>query len=269
MDEKTLERHYAHVYEQSGKLFASECALIERAISFSFAVYFHLVKAARASKLNEKSEYLAILFYRNCVYLSASYQLIRSGMLDPAGNNLRTVFETILWQYAYLCDDELYANFLEVTKLEDLKFKLIKTGKWSNTKERTLENLRRKYNVQKMMKRLYSTEVFEKFFFNPYWVMSQKAHSSIFGVNYNTPNLDGSTTIERRPEELKDNLKTTLYLCAENLICFLNCFSDYLPQIDMDQILKFTNLLNANLPPTLPLVPNKKEMKFTLRFKEV
>lgn len=263
---RALERQYEHVHELSMKQFSSECQLIEDAISFSFGLYF---KLAKSSKLDEKAQHLAAFFYRNCIYLSASYQMIRKGMPDPAGNNLRTIFETIIWQYAYLSDEEIYENFKELTVLENEKIVLLPKKEWSNTKERKLENLRRKYNFQKMMKQLYSKELFEKFFFNQYWMLSHKSHSSLFGINYNTPSMEGKTTIEKSPKEVKDNLMAILYLTAENLICFLNCFSNDLSQSEIDSTIDFTNKINRSIIPALSLVPDKKKMEFTTRFKEV
>lgn len=262
--DKIQEKH-EHVYVQSGKMFAEQCNLLENAISFSFNIYENLVK----TKLDERSQYLAAFFYRNIIYLSAAYQMTRSGLIDPAGNNMRTIFETIVWQYAYLTEDEIYKNFKEIDDLDSQKLKFLAQKKWSNTSEKNLENLRRKYNFQKMMKKLYSKEVFEKFFFNQYWVLCQKSHSSIFGLNYNTPNLEGTTTMEKRPQELKDNLTAILYLCAENLFCFLNCFSSSLTQVQIDQVLTFTNSINLKIPPALSLAPDTKQLKFTLRFRDV
>lgn len=267
-DYAALERLYARVHAQSGRMFAEECRLIEGAASFSFSSYFAL---AAGAKLDGKSQHLAALFYRNCIYLSAAYQMARRGMPDPAGNNMRTVFETIIWQYAYLCDDAIYANFREISGLEEEKFRLLAGGKWSNTKERALENLRRKYSFQKAMKALYSKEVSGKFFSNPYWVLCQKAHSSIFGANYNTPNMEGTTTMEKRPEELRGTLRALLYLWAENLTCFLNCFAGQLPAGRADEVLAFTNEINRKIPPALGLVPDTRQerLKFTLRFREL
>jgi hypothetical protein len=265
-----LERLYSHVRSQSGRMFARDCRLMEKSLSFSFASYFALA-ASGAGRLDGRSQHLAALFYRNCVYLSAAYQMARMGMPDPAGNNMRTVFETIIWQYAYLCDDAAYSDFLQLQKMEEEKFRLLGGGKWSNTKERALENMRRKYNLQKAMKSLYSREVFGRFFSNPYWVLCQKAHSSTFGANYNTPNMEGTTTIEKRPEELRDTLRAILYLCTENLTCFLNCFPEHLPQECLDKILAFTNEINRTIPPALGLVPDVhvEKLKFTQRFREV
>lgn len=258
-----MERLYAHVHERSGKMFADECGLAEDALSFSFSAYFAL--AASGNALDGKQQQLAALFYRNCVYLSAAYQMARRGMPDPAGNNLRTVFETIVWQYAYLCDPAAYQAYLEISRMEGEKFRLIRAGGWSGTKERALENLRRKHNFQKAMKGLYSRGVFSGFFTNPYWVLCQKAHSSLFGANYNTPNMEGTTTVEKRPEELRDTLRALLYLCVENLTCFLNCFQGQ-PEERVSRILDFTNAVNRRIPPAPGLVPDLHRMKFTLRF---
>lgn len=260
-----LERLYAHVHGRSGKMFPEECRLAEDALSFSFSAYFAL--AASGNALDEKQQHLAALFYRNCVYLSAAYQMARRGMPDPAGNNLRTVFETVVWQYAYLCDAAAYGAYSEISRLEGEKFRLIRSGGWSNTRERALENLRRKHNFQKAMKSLYSREVFAAFFTNPYWVLCQKAHSSLFGANYNTPNMEGTTTLEKRPAEIRDTLRALLYLCMENLTCFLNCFPGQ-PEGRVSRILEFTNSVNRRIPPALGLVPDLHEMKFTLRFTE-
>jgi hypothetical protein len=278
---------------------------LEEAISFSFDIYYSLAKA----KLDERSKYLAAFFYRNVVYLSAGYRMARQGLLDPAGNNMRTIFETIVWQYAYLTDDEVYSNFKEMDDLESLKMKLIlaesnekhnremrgtnvsndhapkenvreatntarseteKLGsRWSNTKERELENLRRKYNFQKMMKSLYSKEVFERFFYSQYWILSQKSHSSLFGLNYNTPNMEGGSTMEKRPQELEENLSALLYLSAENLLCYLNCFGDLVDSNQKNLVLDFTNKLNKKLPPTPSLAPDTKELKFRVEMKRI
>jgi hypothetical protein len=263
-----LERLYSHVQQRSGQLFAPECALAEKALSFSFSSYFML--ASSAGFLDAKSQRLAALFYRNCVYLSAAYQMARRGMPDPSGNNMRTVFETIVWQYGYLCDDSIYSAFTGLNKLEEEKFRLL-GGKWSNTKERELENLRRKHSFQKAMKTLYSKSTFERFFSNPYWVLCQKAHSSIFGVNYNTPNMEGSTTMEKRPEELRDTLRALLYLSAENLTCFLNCFGGTLSQERIDEILAVNNEVNRKIPPAQGLVPDTHagKLQFTLRLRKI
>jgi hypothetical protein len=266
-----LERLYARVHAQSGRMFAGECALIERAASFSFSSYFAL--AASGARLDGRAQHLAALFYRNCIYLSAAYQMARRGMPDPAGNNMRTVFETIVWQYGYMCDDAIYSNYLEINKLEEEKFRSLaaKAPAWSNTRERALENLRRKHSFQKAMKTLYSKDVSGKFFSNPYWVLCQKAHSSIFGANYNTPNMEGTTTLEKRPEELRDTLRALLYLCAENLTCYLNCFAGIIPQERIDAVLAFNNDINRKIPPAQGLVPDthRDKLQFTLRFREI
>ena len=266
MECEDIEHLYKKVHEASGTLFEKECGLIEEALAFSFASYTELAKTA---KLDERKKYLLAFFYRNCVYLSATYHLARKGMLDPAGNNMRTVFETIIWQYAYLSDDAIYGNFKEIDALEGEKLKSIKEKKWSNTKERALENLRRKFSFQKMMKTLYSKEVFEKFFFNQYWAFCQKSHSSIFGLNYNTPTMDCGTTLDRGQDELKGNLSALLYLLSENLICFLNCFSKSMAQEKIDQMLALTNKINKNIVPALSLAPDTKKLEFVIRFKEI
>ncbi len=265
-----LSGRYEHVYVQSGKMFEKECLLAEQAIANSFAVYQDLVLASR-EKLDARAQHIAALFYRNCVYLSAAYHLIRNGMLDPAGNNLRTVFETIIWQYAYMCDDDIYSNYLEIEKLDSQKLMQLPQRKWSNTKERDLENLRRKYNFQKMMKSLYSKDVFEKFFFNQYWILCQKSHSSIVGANLNTPTMEGLTTMEKNPKEISDNLLALAYLCSENLICYLNCFGGHLQQKKIDEVLKITNQLTGSIPPAMSLAPDavKKELRFVVRFREI
>lgn len=261
-----LRGRYDHVFMQSGRLYEPQCRLVEDSLASSFNAYFVLIGRAG---LDEKNQHLAAFFYRNCVYLSAAYQMIRMGMLDPAGNNLRTVFETIIWQYAYLTDDEIYGNFRGLIAIDSEKLRLIKERKWSNTRERELENLRRKYSFQKMMKKLYSKEAYERFFFNQYWMLCQKSHSSIFGVNSNTPNMEGTTTLEKRPQEILNNLSALLYLLAENLICYLNCFYRSLAQADIDSVLKAANGINRMIPPAAGLSPDTKRMEFTLTFKEV
>ncbi len=266
LDYDALRERYEHVHVQSGRLYDKDCRTIERALGVSFSLYFRL---AREKALSQKEQYLAAFFYRNCVYLSATYGMVREGMLDPAGNNMRTVFETIIWVYAYLTDEGIYSNFAQISALETEKFRLMKSGGWSHTKERELENLRRKYNFRKMMKGMYSKEVFERFFFNQYWVLCQKSHSSIFGVNHNTPNMEGTTSLEKRPEEVRDNLKAAAYLCAENLICFLNCFHARLPQAEIDAAMAEINSVNAVIPPAIGLAPDTRKMEFTLRFREV
>ncbi|NYZ73521.1 hypothetical protein H0O00_00085 [Candidatus Micrarchaeota archaeon] len=262
---EAFEQRYNKVAEASAKQFPKECELMEESIVSCFAA-FNLVKV---SQLDEHAQSLAALFYRNCIYLSASYHLIRNGMLDPAGNNMRTVFETIVWQYAYLCDKEMYGNFREVGALEEQKLALLPKKEWSNTKERELENLRRKYGFQKAMKRLYTKETYEKFFFSQYWMLCQKSHSSMFGINYNTPTMQGLTTMDTRPEELRANLSALLYLAAENLLCFLNCFADKLPKEKTEPILAFTNKINRSIPPSLSLAPDTMELPFTARFREL
>lgn len=270
-DYKDLERAYDRVTESSAKAFAAECSLAEESIAFSFNAYYELVKNSKKN-LDARSQSLAALFYRNCVYLSAAYRLIRDGLLDPAGNNMRTVFETTVWQYAYLCDGDMYANFKEVSDLEEQKLASLPKKSWSNTKERELENLRRKYSFQKAMKALYSKETYEKFFFSQYWMLCQKSHSSMFGVNYNTPTMEGRTTMDKAPEgpeELRANLTALLYLAAENLLCFMNCFPDKLSKEKTDSILAFTNRINRSIPPSLSLAPDTKELAFTARFRKV
>ncbi len=266
LDYDSLRGRYEHVHVQTGRLFEADCKAIEKAIGVSFSLYFRL---AQGGGLDQKEQYLSAFFYRNSVYLSATYHMIREGMLDPAGNNMRTVFETIIWEYAYLTDEDIYSNFTQISERETEKFRLIKGGGWSHTKERELENLRRKYNFRKMMKKMYSKEVFERFFFNQYWVLCQKSHSSIFGVNHNTPNMEGTTTLEKRPQEVKDNLTATAYLCAENLICFLNCFHKHLRQEEIDAAMAEINAVNAIIPPAIGLAPDTKKLEFTLRFREV
>lgn len=261
-----LERSYRKVAEASAKQFSKECELMEESIAFSFSTYYEL---AKNTKLDERSQSLAALFYRNCVYLSASYRLIRDGMLDPAGNNMRTVFETIVWQYAYLCDKGMYDNFRDLGSLEEQKLALLPKKSWSNTKERELENMRRKYSFQKAMKTLYTKETYEKFFFSQYWMLCQKSHSSMFGINYNTPTMEGLTTMDKRPEELRANLSALLYLSAENLLCFLNCFADKLQKDKTEPILVFTNKINRSIPPSLSLAPDTVELAFTARFREL
>ncbi len=256
---KDLAKQYSHVARETGRRFPEECSLIEEALAFSFDTYFKLDK----SGMDGLNQELAALFYRNCVYLSATYSLLRSGMPDPSGNNMRTVFETIIWQYAYLADRQIFENHSETSYLEEEKF----SGEWSNTKERKLQNLRRKYNFQKTMKSLYSKERFESFFHNQYWVLSQKSHTSTFGINLNTPNMQGTTSIEKNPEELGKNLRAVLYLYSENLICFLNCFSSRIK--GKDSCLDFVNRINKLVPPVPGLAPDTMDLEFTVRFKEV
>jgi hypothetical protein len=259
-----LQDLYSYVYLNSGKLFATECKSAEHVLSISFSAYTDVAKHAT---LDEKHQYLLAFFYRNCIYLSATYNLIRQGMLDPAGNNMRTIFETIIWQYAYLCDEAIYTNFKQITEIESEKLKLIRQRKWSNTKERNLENMRRKYNFQKMMKSIYSKELYEKFFFSQYWMMCQKSHTSIFGINYNTPNMHGTTTLENNPKELRGNLHALLYLYVENLTCFLNCFYNTISQDKIDLLLRDINTINKQFPVSLSLVPDTKKLEFNSQFK--
>jgi hypothetical protein len=261
-----LERQYGRVHEASGRLFPEESKLLEDAIAASFSAYYSL---AKASELDARAQHLAALFYRNCIYLSAAYQMIRRGMLDPAGNNMRTIFETIIWQYAYLSDDDVYANFREMNELEEKKIALLPKKEWSNTKERELQNLRRKYSFQKMMKQLYSKELYERFFFNQYWILCQKSHSSIFGINFNTPTMEGTTTTDKNPQELKSNLMALLYLSAENLLCFLNCFSGKIPEELKDSTVTLTNKINSGIAPAPSLVPDTKGMAFKTRLREL
>jgi hypothetical protein len=262
-----IKARHERVQEKTGKDFAPECALMEEAISDSVSLY---LRVARGRGLDERRQYLLAFFYRNCIYLSASYQLIRSGLLDPAGNNLRTVFETILWQYAYLTDEGIYANFREIAALEGEKLRLIKQGGWSNTKERSLENLRRKYSFQKMMKRLYPKERYEKFFYSQYWAFCQKSHSSIFGINHNTPNMEGGSTFDKTGDagEVRGNLASALYLAAENITCFLNCFSTLLGQEEIDGALSLANRINLGIPPSPGLAPDVNGLPFVLRYRE-
>lgn len=254
-----IAKQYSHVARETGRRFPGECSLIEQALAFSFGIYFQLDK----SSMDGLNQELAALFYRNSVYLSAAYSLLRSGMPDPAGNNMRTVFETLIWQYAYLADRKIFENHSEISRLEEEKF----SGGWSNTKERKLQNLRRKYNLQKTMKSLYSKERFESFFNNQYWVLSQKSHTSTFGINLNTPNMQGTTSIEKNPEELGKNLRAVLYLYSENMVCFLNCFSSRLK--DKKPVLEFVNRINKLVPPVPGLAPDSMELEFMVRFKEV
>lgn len=264
---------YENVLSASGMMFHPECVLIEEALASSFSVYSTIAKTAGTpdAKLDERHRYMLVFFYRNCIYLSAAYQLVRRGMLDPAGNNMRTVFETIIWQYAYLTDDNIYENFRQISAIEGEKLALIRIKKWSNTKERTLENLRRKYSFQKVLKKLYPKEHYERFFYSQYWAFCQKSHSSIVGINYNTPNLEGTATlaIENGPEELKGNLITILYLCAENLTCLLNCFHGSMDAKVIDALLALVNRINRSIPLTLSLAPDTKKLEFTMRFREV
>ncbi|MBU0527502.1 MAG: hypothetical protein ABH983_05555 [Candidatus Micrarchaeota archaeon] len=258
---KPLDRQYDYVSSQSKLMFSQECELLEDLIAFSFARYFHLNKDG----LSDLEQELAALFYRNCIYISATYRLVTSGLLDPAGNNLRTVFETIIWQYAYKCELEIFENQREMNQLEEQKL----ANEWSGTKERKLQNLRRKYSFQKMMKNMYSKETYENFFFNQYWILSQKSHASVFGVNNNTPSMEGKTTLEKNPKELQKNLSASLYFCAESLICFLNCFSKRLTQAEIDLSLKKLNQVNQIISPTAGLAPDKKNLEFTIQFREI
>lgn len=120
-----------------------------------------------------------------------------------------------------------------------------------------------------MMKSLYSKEVFEKFFFNHYWALCQKSHSSIFGINNNTPTMDCKTTMDKRPDEIKGNLSAALYLLSENLICFLNCFSKSISQEKTDLMVQTINDVNKNIIPALSLAPDMKTLGFQIRFREV
>ena len=265
IDQKLLSSLHDRVFAESGRLFPGESSLAEDAISSSFKAYVSLIpKAAK----DPRQSHLLALFYRNCIYLSATYYLIRRGMLDPAGNNMRTVFESVVWQYAYLTDDEIYRDVMALEALEEQKLKAVKTKSWSNTKERELENLRRKHSFQKAMKKLYSKEAYEGFFFNQYWALCQKSHTSIFGANLNTPTMEMGTTLDKHPEEIRGNLSALLYLCAENLICFLNCFWELMPQKDIDDALALTNRINRSIPPARTLAPDTKILEFILRFKE-
>ncbi|HSB46494.1 MAG TPA: hypothetical protein VLD37_00655 [Candidatus Bilamarchaeum sp.] len=264
MDYESLRDKYESVYSGCGKRFPGDCKAIESALAFSFA----LSSSMRQRKLDDKKGFLLAFFYRNSVYLSAAYHMARMGMLDPAGNNLRAVFETIIWQYAYLFEDGYFQAFMKINAMERDKFAKIRQKAWSNTKERALENLRRKYNFQKMMKKLYTKEYFESFFFNQYWVLSQKSHSGLFGVNNNTPSMEGQTTLEKSPGEMKDNLTAILYLSAENLICFLNCFSDELSPGQVGDALKEANRINAFIPPAQSLAPDTKKPEFSIRLRK-
>jgi hypothetical protein len=263
MDYDPLRDKYESVYSECGKRFPRECKTIESALAFSFA----LQGGMQREKLDEKKGFLLAFFYRSTVYLSAAYHMARMGMIDPAGNNLRAVFETIIWQYAYLYDDEYFQAFRKINGLEHRKFAGIRQKSWSNTKERELENLRRKFNFQKMMKKLYTKEYFERFFYNQYWVLSQKSHSGLFGVNHNTPTMDGLTTIQKSPAELRDNLTAILYLCSENLLCFLNCFSGSIMQGRINDVLKNANGINEIIPPAPSLAPDTREPEFRIRFR--
>ncbi len=263
-----MERQHDSLKAQVSALFHKEAGHIESALSFSRLLFQRL---SSSGKLDLKQKDLLALFYRNCVYLDASYMLIRAGLPDPAANNMRTVFETIIWQYAYLTDDGIYANFRKMNEMDSQKLGMIKTGAWSNTKERALENLRRKYSFQKMLKGLYGKGHYERIFQNQYWAFCQKSHSSLFGINHNTPNLEGGTTLEvpGGAEELRGTLSAALYLCAENLLLFLNCFHPAMGQEDAGRTLKALERINRALPPSPSLAPEGRGLPFTLRLREV
>ncbi|MEW6748286.1 MAG: DUF5677 domain-containing protein [Candidatus Micrarchaeota archaeon] len=265
-DYASLKGLHEKVFAESGNLFQKECSLAEEAISSSFSAYSALAPEAAKDK---RLSHLLALFYRNTVYLSAAYNLIRRGMLDPAGNNMRTVFETIIWQYAYLTDEQTFKDSMALESLEEQKLALVKTKGWSNTKERSLQNLRRKHSFQKAMKKMYSKEAYERSFFNQYWALCQKSHTSIFGASLNTPTMEMGTTLEKAPGEIKGNMSALLYLCSENLICFLNCFWNLMDQDGIDAALELVNRINESIPPAHTLAPDTKELEFRLRFKEV
>ncbi len=259
------------VFAETALKYPEECQLAEDAIHASFSAFGALSRSSgTGGGLDSRKQDLLAFFYRNCVYLLSSYQLARRGLLDPAGNNLRTVFETVVWQYAYLTDDEVYANFAGMSAMDGEKLRLIKSGAWSNTKERALENMRRKYSFQKMMKRLYSKERYERFFYSQYWALCQKSHSSVYGINHNTPNMHGGKTFDSPgdSEEARGMLYAILYLCAENLTCFLNCFHGRMNQGEIDSALGQINRINRRIPPALGLAPDTRKMEFSERFRE-
>lgn len=264
-----MEALQSRMIERSAGLFGAERSLADGAISSSFSLYHSLARVV--PKGDGRAQDLLALFYRNCIYLSASYQLTIRGLLDPAGNNMRTVFETVIWQYAYLTDDAIYANFREMGRMDEEKLMLIKQGKWSNTKERALENLRRKYSFQKMLKLLYTKERYELLFYSQYWAFCQKSHSSIFGINHNTPNMGGGTTLDSPggEEEMRGHMSALLFLCAENLTCALNCFGEGIRQERIDEALGAVNRTNRAIPPSPGLAPDTKELPFSVRLREL
>jgi len=241
---------------------------MEESLAFSFSLFGAL---APSGKLDALQKDLLALFYRNCIYLDASYRLIRNGLLDPAGNNMRTVFETIIWQYAYLTEKDIYGNFREMKMMDEKKLASLKAGSWSNTKERALENMRRKYSFQKMLKRLYGKEHYERLFHSQYWAFCQKSHSSLFGINHNTPNMSGARTTSTPPgvEEMRGNLSASMYLCAENLLLFLNCFSQAMGGEQVGRALESLGRINRSLPPSPSLAPEGRNLPFTLRLRAV
>lgn len=263
MDYDELREKYERVYSGSGSMYKDECGTAESALALSFSAH----RSLRRQEAGSKKEYLAAFFYRNCVYLSAAYHMARMGMLDPCGNNLRSVFETIIWQYAFLKDDGAFESFLQISRMEQEKFGRLGAGGWSNTRERALANLRRKHNFQKNMKKLYQKDFFESLFSNQYWVLSQKSHPGTFGINHNTPTMEGGTTMDKRPQEVLDNLKAILYLCSENIICFLNCFGEDLSPGEVRRMMREANSVNGRIPPAASLAPGG--MPFSVRMKKV
>ncbi|MBD3209798.1 hypothetical protein GF318_00265 [Candidatus Micrarchaeota archaeon] len=265
-DFEALETQYSNVRKAARRQFSEECSLLDELMAASFSFYYRL---AGTGRLDEKKQHLAALFYRNCIYLSGAYQLVLKGMLDPAGNNMRTVFETIVWQYAYLTEEEAYHVFRELSGLEAEKISLLSKGEWSNTRERRLQNLRRKQSLQKAMKRLYSKDTYEKFFNNKYWILCQKSHSSLFGTNYNTPTMEGLGTMKKNPGEMRGMLLALLYLGAENLLCFLNCLSGDAPEGVRSAAVGLSNRINQKLGPEPSLVPDARQLEFTTRLREL
>ena len=258
MEYSDLEKVYSHEKNQTLLKYPQLTKKIENAISSSFSLYYSIRNLILTQKTKDKT--ILAYFYRNSIYLSSSYSLILKGMIDPAANNFRTVFETICWSYAF-DNEETFIAFEEISNLENEKI----TKNWSTTKERKLQNLRRKNNFQKMLKTIYTD--FDKFFSTPYWILSQKSHPSLFGANFNTPSMEGFATIDKNPSEVFGYLRNCLFLLAENLLCFVNKFFALIDKKELTLLLSLISDLHNETNQNFSLVPDKLKTEYKLVIK--
>jgi hypothetical protein len=211
-----------------------ECKKIEDLLALSLVTVNRIV-IRNASKQNNKENVCLMFAMRNILYLLSSYQLITRGLFDPATNNLRTVFETIIRTY------EKYNNL----------------DNW--TKEEKLESARRKFSPLKLFEIIYCDSTAKQLEKNVYWQLCHASHPSIFGLLLNVP-LNGQVDNGKIKslEYSADPLKCTTCLAISNLVMLKKIFNDILTMEEKEKILELISRSKNNNEDEIVLVPDKE-----------
>lgn len=127
--------HYQKRREKIHKKYPDLCNQCKNTIEnlWLIVIGIHIKLKEHGKKLPPEKSFNLTFFYRNTSYLISAYKLAEEGLVNPARNILRTVYEQILRSILftkYPDEAELWINYWE-TKNTKLEKEIKKRGYWS------------------------------------------------------------------------------------------------------------------------------------------